>query len=366
MANCVRYKSAIHCLTYNHSQFIEKAMNGFCEQKTQFPFICILIDDASTDDSQKIILKYLNDFFEIDNNEIYNRESTDDYDLYFSRHKTNNNCYFAFYLLKYNYYSINKSKIDLFTRWDDKVDYIAICEGDDYWIDSAKLQKQCVFLENHSNYSMVCNRTVLFSQKEGRFVGENYCYLRSRDITVKDMIYRTGLFVSTCSIVYRREVCENKPDYWRFCAVGDYPLQIACVMKGKCWYMNEAMSVYRINNPSSWMGNQNWSGGGCDPKRKIVIESRIRMFKGFALDYPQYNKLLNNKIADEINRNIPGRDSGISSVYKHLLLFSDEIKKYSLRWKLDLFFRKSRIPYVRGLYTRLFMRSYCHKVLHYR
>lgn len=363
--NYPSFHACVDCVTYNHAGYIVDAMDGFCAQKTSFPFVCVIVDDASTDGTLEIIIKYLQENFELNGDSLPHQESTEDYILYFLRHKNNRNCYFAVYQLKYNYYSLGKSKSGLYSGWNNRADYVALCEGDDYWTDASKLQKQCSFLDAHPDYTLVCNRTYLFSQRDGRIVGETYCYPKSRDISVKDMIYRTGLFVSTCSIVYRKEVSEDMPGYWRQCVVGDYPLQIACAMKGKCWYMNEAMSVYRINNVSSWMGKQNWAEGGSDPKRLNVIKSQINMFRGFASDYPQYKRLFQNKIAEHINRNIPKRDSDVNVAKQHLACFADEIGNYSLRWKLDLFFRKCRIPRIRGLYTRLFLRGFRHRRLYY-
>lgn len=359
-----QYQVFVNCLTYNHASFIKDAMEGFCMQQTNFPYVCGIIDDASTDGTLEIIRHYLDNHFDLLDDSVVKRDETEDCIRVFAQHKTNKNCFFLVVFLKYNHY-LKKSKATYVEEWKRRAKYVALCEGDDYWTDASKLQKQCSFLDTHPDYTLVCNRTYLFSQRDGRIVGETYCYLKSQDISVKDMIYRTGLFVSTCSIVYRKEVSEDMPDYWRQCAVGDYPLQIACAMKGKCWYMDEAMSVYRINNRSSWMGMQKWSEGGSNPKRLNVIQSQIKMFQGFASDYPQYKRLFQNKIADHINRNIPKRYSDANNVKLHMSYFADEIKKYNLKWKIDLFFRKCRIPGIRRYYTKWFMRGFSHKRLYY-
>jgi len=352
-------------MTYNHSHFIENALDGFCVQETSFPFVCVIVDDASTDGEQLIIEKYLQANFSFIESHAQIESENDNYRFVFAHHRWNPNCFFAVFFLKYNHYSIRKSKAEYYACFDKPVDYIAICEGDDYWTASYKLQYQVSYLDSHLDCTMTCCRTSLYSQQDKIAVGENYCYLRSRRLSVRDTIYRTGLFVSTCSIVYRKEVDENKPSYWVNCLVGDYPLQIACVLKGYAWYFNDLMSVYRIDNPNSWMGKQNWSDAGRDFKRKSVIESQINMFRGFSSDYSRFKRLFENKIADQINRNIPGRDSGIESVRNYLSFFSKEISNYTIRWKIDLFIRKSRIPYLRGLYNKIFMRRFSHKCLYY-
>ena len=55
----IKFKVCVRCMTYNHSAFIEDAMNGFCMQRTNFPFVCIIVDDASTDSEQEVIKNYL-------------------------------------------------------------------------------------------------------------------------------------------------------------------------------------------------------------------------------------------------------------------------------------------------------------------
>ena len=150
------------CLTYNHAPYIKDAMNGFCMQETNFPFVCTIMDDASTDGEQEVIKKYLADHFDLDDQTIVRNEETDDYVLTYARHKTNHNCFFAVYYLKYNHYSIKKSKVPYISEWQDNVKYIALCEGDDYWICPQKLQIQLDFLENHNDYSLCGTNGIVF------------------------------------------------------------------------------------------------------------------------------------------------------------------------------------------------------------
>lgn len=355
----------VSCMTYNHAPYIESALNGFCMQETTFSFVCTIVDDASTDGTPQVIRNYMWEHFDLENREVVRNEETEDYYLLFAQHRTNKNCFFAVLLLKYNHYSIGKPKRPYLDEWEKGVKYIALCEGDDYWVDANKLQIQVEFLNTHSTYTMTCTRTYLFSQKEHKVKGESYCYTRSRNVSVKDMIYRTGLFVSTCSIVYRKEVTSNVPDYWRKCRVGDYPLQIACVLKGEVWYFNNAMSVYRVENTSSWMGQQKWKSG-YDIKRLEVIKSIISMFYGFASDYPQYSHFFKSKIADQINRNYPFRETSNHEKKYYLNYFSNEIKQYPLRWRLDLMVRKIKLPLIRYYYQNIFMRCYSKKIIKYK
>ena len=104
----------IHCTTYNHQAFLEDALKGFVMQQTTFPFVAVVIDDCSTDNTAQILRKYESEYPEIIK---------------------------AVYL-KENYYSQHKPKKPFFEPFDRDATYIALCEGDDYWTDPLKLQKQ--------------------------------------------------------------------------------------------------------------------------------------------------------------------------------------------------------------------------------
>ena len=88
-----KYLVCVTCPTFNQAEYIEKTMNGFCNQETKFPYICTIVDDCSTDGEQTIIEDYLTRYFEVE--EIVKKYDTDNYLFVFSRHKTNQNCYFG-------------------------------------------------------------------------------------------------------------------------------------------------------------------------------------------------------------------------------------------------------------------------------
>ena len=91
----------VSCMTFNHAPYIVDAMNGFTMQNTDFPFVCAIVDDASTDGEQEVIKNYLNEHFDLEDKVVARHEETDDYVLTFARHKTNLNCYFAVSGLQY-------------------------------------------------------------------------------------------------------------------------------------------------------------------------------------------------------------------------------------------------------------------------
>ena len=300
---------SIQCMVFNHEPYLRQCLDGFVMQQVTFPFEAIVHDDVSTDASAAIIREYAEKYPDIIK-PFYESE---------------------------NQYRKGTIETIMNAAIHPESKYIALCEGDDYWTDPLKLQKQVDFLESHPDYTMCCNRTRLYSEKLKKYIGENYCYDKSQDILVEDIINRTGLFISTCSIVYRPEVRRDYPGYCRGCAVGDYPLQIMCAMKGKTFYFNETMAVYRVNNPNSWMGQQKWSAVSDNNLKRI--RSMANMFLGFANDYKEYKKAFENKCAHYINTSSPDASVNPQDNKHYFNYFKDLTSNYSIKWKFDKFFR---------------------------
>ena len=242
----------VHCPTYNQSAFITDALNGFAMQQTNFPFVCTIVDDASTDGEQDVIKKYVDDHFDLHDTTVACEKETDGSHAIFAQHKTNRNCYFAAIFLKENHYSRRKPKSKHLSDWLD-TKYVAMCEGDDYWIDPLKLQKQVDYLETHEDYSMCF--TNCFVEKGGKrrpgivTIWDTY--------TIEDMLLHNSLDLKkrgdrvvspghTSTIMYRNPP-EPIPAWKSKCFIGDEPLFIILSQYGKAKFINEATSVYRQN-----------------------------------------------------------------------------------------------------------------------
>lgn len=158
------YKVCVQCYTYNQAPLIVDAMNGFVMQKTDFPFVAGIVDDASTDNTAQIISCFLERNFDTEDTTFSFREEMKYGTVLFARHKTNLNCFFAVLFLKENHYSKNKSKLPYLSRWRDDAEYVAPCEGDDYWTDPMKLQTQVDYLDDHKEYSLCCHRYRIYNQ----------------------------------------------------------------------------------------------------------------------------------------------------------------------------------------------------------
>ena len=232
----------VSCMTFNHAPYIVDAMNGFTMQETNFPFVCGIVDDASTDSEQEVIKQYLNDHFDLEDKKVARHEETDDYVLTFARHKTNMNCYFAVFYLKYNHYN-KKTKAPYLAQWREKAKYIATCEGDDYWIEPRKLLKQVDFLENNPDYGMVCAASKIYVQGVGMkkgYYGHEYRGLE--DLLIGNYFYNATVLKRTLlEDRYGQEIGQQPG--WK---MGDWPRYLHCAIVSKIGYIDEPMSVYRV------------------------------------------------------------------------------------------------------------------------
>lgn len=293
------FKVLVQCRTFNHHSYIEDTMNGFCMQKTDFPFVCVIVDDASTDGEQDVIRKYLDSNFSLEDESSTIREDTEDYTGIIARHKENANCYFCAIFLKYNHYRIGIGKQKYFGRFEDESTYVALCEGDDYWTSPDKLQLQKDYLDNNPDCTMCCSDAhVLCGDKEYDW----HRYDSDSDITTHMMIVGTGGYVATCTLLYRAKFLEGFPDFCRFCSVGDYPLQIWMSIKGRVRYMSAKLGAYRYMAPGSW-SSDNASG---DDDRKIRQSGDVIKFLQSFDAYTggkyqeSFQKAIKNKIVETI------------------------------------------------------------------
>ena len=238
------YVLCIRCMTYNQEHYIEDALTGFSIQQTDFPFVAIIIDDASTDNNASVIKNFINTNFDINNNKAYIKHL--DYgDEIFAQHKTNKNCHFLAIFLKENHYSIKKSKTPYIQKWLSTSKYHAFCEGDDYWIYRNKLQRQVDYLESHPDCNLVFHNALL------RFQDQDAPDRIMRDFQTGE--YSTAqLFrkwqLPLASVVCKREIQDSK-EKQKLATVfpGGFTFFIASSMTGKVYGISECWSIYRKN-----------------------------------------------------------------------------------------------------------------------
>lgn len=243
--NC-QYKVSISCLTYNQSGFITDALKGFVMQQTSFPFVAVVIDDASTDGEQEVIRAFVNEHFDHTEETGYSQWETDEAYWTFARHKENEQCHLVVACLKRNLFREPEKKDALVKDWMNSK-YIAICEGDDYWTDPLKLQKQVDFLEGHEEYSMCCTG---FSQTFGGNESEKSPMVFDLDdISIEHLI--KGQWIGTATVVYRRELLADYKPPFSPLPFGDLPMWFHLAFKGKIKYLKDITANYRRLNESA-------------------------------------------------------------------------------------------------------------------
>lgn len=231
----------VRCITYNHEAYIEDALKGFVMQKTDFPFVVSIIDDASTDNNTSVIMDYLKRVCDAD--EV--NPKIEEYGKVIDATPSNYpNCLLHVVLLNENHYG-KKSKQPYYIQFEEKAKYIAMCEGDDYWTDPLKLQKQVDFLESHPDFSMCCHGADV--KNETSRPVDCACERMTTREYYPDDAFPTWQ-IPTASILYRREVVDayilKNLDWFM---AGDVVLILKCMHVGRVWGFAEHMSVYRMN-----------------------------------------------------------------------------------------------------------------------
>lgn len=223
---------AIKCLVYNHDPYLRDCLNGFVMQQTDFPFVAIVHDDASTDKSADIIREYAAKYPDIIKPicETENQYSKSDGSLG----------------------RVMNTAIDA-----TGAKYVAVCEGDDYWTDPRKLQKQVDFLETHPDYGFVGTRYQIV--KDGEFLvcetlpalyeceGEWELY---GDIFESVAIY--GPPTRTCTMMYRRHLLIS----YRSIIYGDYLTEAVLASQSKFARLSIETACYRVHSGSLTQSKQ--------------------------------------------------------------------------------------------------------------
>ncbi len=241
------FKVCVRCFTYNQSNYITDALNGFCMQQTDFPFVCCVVDDASTDGEQEVIRKYLLENFVLEDSNVSKHYDTAYAEVFYAQHITNKNCYFTVLFLKENLYSKNQNfkKWQYISEWREKCEYEAFCEGDDYWIEPKKLKKQVDILDSNSEYMLTFHNAIV----------------KYQDSTMPDKImknFATGIFSTAMifekwqlpfgSVMLRISLLNTQifKDLTKDRCL-DICYFIASSVAGKVYGISECMSVYRKN-----------------------------------------------------------------------------------------------------------------------
>ncbi len=200
---------SIAMLTYNHEDYIKKAVESVLIQKTNFSIQLVIAEDCSTDRTREIVLNY-------------QKKNPKKIKL----------------ILQHKNVGAAVNNQDLFANLDGN--YIAALEGDDYWIDPLKLQKQVDFMEENPEFSVIFHQVQIL---EDNVLGK--IYPKENEVntvtTIEDLsVYN---YIPTLSVLYKNP--HNYPDYFIHSPMGDYPLHLYNAEKGKIKFIPEVMGIYR-------------------------------------------------------------------------------------------------------------------------
>lgn len=239
-----KIKVSIVCNTYNHEKYIRQTLEGFVKQKTSFKFEVLIHDDASTDKTAEIIREFEHEYPEIVR-PIYQKE---------------------------NQYSKGVKISSQIQYPRAKGEFLAVCEGDDFWCDNNKLQRQYDAMINHPEVDMCAHRAETVYGPNDVHRGYQGPDSRDRLLTVDEVIVNEGGYLPTNSLFFRKDIVCVKDALSPHINL-DYMLQVRGALRGGIFYFGKVMSVYRICTPGSWTSRTQKNG-----VRKRAVNKRIKKF----------------------------------------------------------------------------------------
>lgn len=309
---------SIDCITYNHENHIAKALESFIMQKTNFDFEILIHDDASTDRTPDIIREYQKKYPEIIK-PVFEKENQ------YSKGENKRICY------TYNHIRA-------------KGKYVAMCEGDDYWIDPYKLQKQVDFMESHLDCSMCFHSAEVIDFTTQTKVGYIKPFNKTLILPDEKLFLGGGHICPTSSLIYVKKLIDAPPELFFKSPVGDHVYCLILSSRGRIGYINEAMSVRTLWVPGSWNTLHNSRGANGEEKNIKHLKEMIKLL----IDFDDFSK---HKWEYEINKIIVIWEiltiklSGNEKPFKN-----EEIKN-----RIKMFHKVDKVQfYIRCNYPKLF------------
>lgn len=233
---------SVCCTTYNHEEFIAQAIEGFLMQETDFPFEVIIRDDCSTDSTASIVMEYVERFPNIIK-PIFEAE---------------------------NQYSKGVKPMPVVFK-KAVGEYFALCEGDDFWTDTHKLEKQLIVFKRWEN-TMICFHSAeeLDEETENKKVICKY-FSHGMEIGIKDVIAGRGGYMPTASIMLKNVHIDEMIAALKGAPIGDYFMQVYMGSLGEVRFLSDTMCVYRRNANGSWTHRQKEKSNRKAYRLKMVV-----------------------------------------------------------------------------------------------
>lgn len=241
---------SIWCLVYNHEPYLRQCLDGFVMQRTNFRYEAIVHDDVSTDGSVAIIREYAEKYPNI----------------------------IKPILETENQYSKKDGSLERIMQSCLHGKYLAFCEGDDYWSDPLKLQKQFDAMEQHPELDMCAHSAYFESAITGERCGEKCLSNKECVLNVEDAIIGEGGFLTTNTLFCRGNLNVNIPSFRKFMDY-DYTIILHGAIRGGILYLPEYMSVYHVGVPESFCNRKKQ-----DAEVKKYIDDKKKMLSMFDED----------------------------------------------------------------------------------
>ena len=310
--NALPLMVTIRCTAYNQEPYIRDCLEGFVMQKTNFRFEAIVHDDASTDRTAAIIKEYAEKYPDIIK-PIFETE---------------------------NQYSKHDGSLRKIMNEHMHGKYIAECEGDDYWIDPLKLQKQVDFMEGHPDFSLCGTNGLILWEEQAQRPNYFNSEIQSKEISFKEVTSKW--FFPTAGLLYKREIIDKYPNWTNKIYSGDLTLVLIAAYYGKIYYFRDYTCVYRKGLKES--------------ASAIADKNRLYVLKQHRMLYTYYAEFTNGKYAQELAVIL----SRINNQISYLELKS---KNYLITW-LKHPLRMFKEDIIRKLFYKTLGREKTHMLFH--
>jgi glycosyltransferase involved in cell wall biosynthesis len=211
---------------YNQEKYIVEAIEGVINQKAHFKYRLIIGEDCYTDNTREIVKRY--------------------------EAKYPEKIVVIYHNINIGAYENTKTVFKKCTS-----EYIALCDGDDYWTDPNKLQTQVDFLEKNRNFVGCFHNTEERYEEDSNKPSFLYCNFKSSmAIGFQSLAYHN--LIPTCSVVFRKNLIDKIPAWHSTLKMGDWPLHLLNARHGDYWYIPWVMAVHRLHSKSTWNDKRIW------------------------------------------------------------------------------------------------------------
>lgn len=235
---------SICCITYNQAPFIRQTLDGFLSQKTDFDVEIVIGDDYSTDGTREILQEYQSRYPKL-------------FRLLLPEKNTGMQANF------------------MATMSACRQKYVALCEGDDYWTDPLKLQKQVTFLEKNQDFSICFHRAHILYESGITTKYPEINKTTPEETALDDIV--KGNYIHTPTVVFRNEIKGQLPDWFKQAYPCDWPLHTINATFGKIAFLPGEMAVYRVHK------------GGVHSTQSSTLQKSLTTIRNMAIELKKRN-----------------------------------------------------------------------------